>query len=619
MMDVKTTTDGVLEPVSDPRGHVGQASTRMWRLLAYVSVGMSALLHVYVAWSARAPSFPYDEISILQLSKLISGVGTVPYLASAGYYPGWSVVIAPLWWITDDTGLIYQGAIYIGVAVAVATIWPLSLIARRWGLTTTQSVTVAAVIMCMPSRTIQADYVLSERLLFFILAWAVIAAMNVHRRPTVLAMTWFVLAIGLAYFTHGRALPLVWVAAIWVVLQALRNWRVALVGLVLIAAVDWFVEWLALAMNDAVIDGDFLQGEQFMENVDTTTASLITQVAFAQVWHQSVATLGLFILGLLVLITLCWKDLLRGRVTASAFIFGALFAMLTLSVLAWSGPFNLFDTPWKRLDAWIYSRYADPFTALVVLLGLVALVRGVDRGIRWLSVLVFVVISVPVVVWIAPQAATWGFMTPPHVPGILPWAVFLPDQAFADGAHIVPSLLNENRFWLVATLTSGIAFVVILFLQRRPVWAIAFALAAFSGATLISNPWSDAFQEITGGEPRISVAVRDISTAIDSESPIVIEYDLDCRVNGDERRMELNNLGYWLHPNDFELMRPSQDPVTADLVISCLQWPLAEELGALAVVDGSEGESQLWVLPGELQRQLVELGLAEPAPAFAQD
>ena len=57
-----------------------------------------------------------------------------------------------------------------GVGVAILTIWPLALIVRRFGLTPAQAVVVGAIVMSIPSRTVQSDYTMSEKPLFLVIA-----------------------------------------------------------------------------------------------------------------------------------------------------------------------------------------------------------------------------------------------------------------------------------------------------------------------------------------------------------------------------------------------------------------------------------------------------------------
>ena len=113
---------------------------------------------------------PFDEVVLLQYSKYLSGAGAVTPPRGAGYFPAWSVVMAPIWWFTENPAVAYRVAIGLGVVVAVATIWPLARAVTRLGLTVPQATVVASLVMALPARTVQSGYVTSEKLLFLALA-----------------------------------------------------------------------------------------------------------------------------------------------------------------------------------------------------------------------------------------------------------------------------------------------------------------------------------------------------------------------------------------------------------------------------------------------------------------
>ena len=127
------------------RGEAGRspaARPLFWRITALVIVAVCIALHWQVARSAIAPRTPWDENHVLQMARWISGDHNVTPMTGAGYYPGWSFIMAPIWWFTHDAGAVYFIAIVLGNAIAVATIIPLALAAKRLGVTFWQGVAI---------------------------------------------------------------------------------------------------------------------------------------------------------------------------------------------------------------------------------------------------------------------------------------------------------------------------------------------------------------------------------------------------------------------------------------------------------------------------------------------
>ena len=82
-----------------------------WRIAAGASVLLCMYLHWQVGRSAEAPRTPWDEVHPLQTARFLSGQVDVLPLSGSGYYPGWSILLAPVWWFTDDAELVYQVAV----------------------------------------------------------------------------------------------------------------------------------------------------------------------------------------------------------------------------------------------------------------------------------------------------------------------------------------------------------------------------------------------------------------------------------------------------------------------------------------------------------------------------
>lgn len=582
-----------------------------WRLLAVVAVVVAVVINVVVAWSARHPTFPFDEISMLDMSRFIAG-DAVGAVRGSGYFPGWAVLLAPIWWFTDNAMTVYRVAIWIGVVIGIATIWPLTLVVRRFGVGTAQAITIAAVVTTLPSRSIEGDYALSERLLFWFIVWAAVAAYRYAERPTVRRAVGFAVLVGLMLFTHARVLPVVGAAVVWMLLMAIRHLRTSLVGAVAVVFCGGLAYWAALAMNTALLGHRPTQSDNLSAALRASRPGLFARVILGQSWYQTVATFGLIGIGLVVLVVLVWRELRSGRFGGNTYLFGSLAAAFVISVIGWASGYQLYTNPWVRLDAWIYGRYVDPFAALLFALALAAICRHVGRWAHAWGAGLTVLISLPTVLWVAREAPTWGYVTPAHIPGILPFWRLLPTHAWSRTKELTPTFTNVNHFWPIVTVVVLVILAVIFALRSRPLLVVVLLLVLATAGSLEANERSNQFQQSTGTVPS---AVTHVKAIITANAPVTVSYDSGCTRPSTLTAVGGNYWPYWLLPTVVEPVNTEKQLPTSQIVLSCYDWVWAGELGARRITGSNAYGSDAWVMPGRLQRKLAAEGLLDPLSA----
>lgn len=594
------------------------SSAGWWGVLAAVTVLAAGAMHVMFALTAKTPAFPFDELTLLQYAKYLSGTGISALVGGAGYFPGLSFVLAPIWWATSDPATFYHLAIWIGVAMALATIWPLSLLVKRFGLSTPQSIAVAGLVMCMPSRAVQSAYTMSEKLLFLVLACAAVAACRVWEKTTFPRAAVLALLVGLAVLTHVRAMTLLFVTVVWLLLLMRRNWRVATAGAtattVLGAAAYEYSMWL----NQHLLDQRFNQGTGLLGNLRSGPA-IIARAFFGQAWYQIVSSLGIVIIGIIALISFLirqWRE--RHGFGSAAWLLGAFVAASMLSILDLSSEDAMFMSGRGRLDMSIYGRYNDPFSALVIAVGLAAIITGFCRRKLLLCAAIGLAIMIPTVYWVAPNAYTWGMVTPAHIPGILPWGSTLPfaqsldpswmpttSQSYSTWSWMVPTLTNQNRFWLIASL-SVVAFWITLFVARRHVKTlIALLTAASCIGGALSLPMVVTYQLKDGGKPAVVTAIETIEAKYGETT---VYFDHQCTPNPGNSGWAQNEFAFWLGVRDFHITNSYAD-LGNGLMISCAGEGIMPSWNAVQVGNASSIGYQLWVLPGALQTTLRLAGM----------
>lgn len=596
--------------IAFPLGHVstpaparrGPGSGRLWTVLAVVMPVVAAAVSIAVAWNADNPSFPFDEIDQLQMSRLLAGLD-VPKVTGGGYYPLWSFLIAPLWWILRDPFAVYAAALAIGIVVGLATILPLTLLARRLRLSTAQGVVVASIAVTMPSIALQSDYALSERLLFLILSVAVLTAWRLWERPTHLRAVVFAVTVAALYFTHVRVLTVVLASALWLVLFALRNWRVAITGLVVLIVTAAGADVVARELNVLLL-GDFAQGENLLETLRATRPSLLLRSAIGQAWAQLVGSFGLAAVGLVALLRWTWQELRHLRAGRATYVLAITLALFLLTTIKWASEYHLFTRPWRRIDTWLYGRYIDPVTLILVVIALAVIIRGIRRStVAWAGV-VSLLLILPAVLWVGRDAPLWAYRTPAHIGGVMPWWWLLPDSPPVQPGEI-PTLWNDGRFWVVASIATLLVLAVVFLLRRWGTIVVVLLAAAFTVATLVADQASNAFHDLEGAPP---AAVQPLREALDG-SGATVAFDMGCSGNGARDAIALNYYGYWLLPTVVSTFDASAGPGEADLIISCEEAPTPEVAGATLLPDSAFFDRAVWVRDGAIADELRGEGI----------
>lgn len=603
--DLYTAGLARVRPQSGERGPVRQrvASTGAWWALAALATTAAIVIRVIVAQSAVAPRAPWDEIGILAMAKLIAGVPHVTLMSGAGYYPGYSFLLAPIWWVTDDPRTVYVAAVVVGNVLSVATIWPIATVARRLGLGLAPAITVGAIVACLPSRTALGDYVLADQLLGFLLAWVVAAAFWVWARPTVPRTLIFVALVSAAHLTHIRALVAVVAAGVWLVCLLRRRIVPALVGLAALVAGYFAVRWLVGVTTARILLNDFGQEGNFLENLRTTWPELFARVTVAHTWAQLVATLGLALLGALVIIAWSWQELRRFRTVGPVgFVLGLVLLGTAVGILGWVGPAETMSKAADpRFDVWIYTRYLDSYAALAVAFALIALFRVTRLGLLALATVLGVTLSLIMIFAVAPIVPTYGSnYGPGNTAGVQTWSWLWP-RGEKFRRPLVPTLDNPNRFFWWASIAVLATSLVLLVLRR---WAKAVALfltALLTTAAIIGNPEQgrDTPDKITAAVVRAEQLTGRTQN---------VDVDVTCRISEYRRAQALNWVGYWLGPRQVDVVS-NLNGFHDDLVLACIRWSVADDFRAVPV-DGTQFYGyQLYVMPGATQDAMRRDGM----------
>jgi hypothetical protein len=602
-----TLTEEVIRPRPEPAP--ASPPGRAWSVAAAVTVLLAAATHLWVAASALEagfPTFSYDEIDTLMVRRAALGVAS-PQISGAGYFPFSSIIVSPIWWVTSDPFVFYRVAIAVGVVIALATLWPLARIATRIGLTPPQAITVAGVVMVLPARSLQADYALAEKPLFLLLTLSVLAAIRLRERPSVGRAALFGVLVALTYFTHARMLVLVLAAAGWLLLFALTHRRAAIAGLVTLLPLSWAAGNLAKHINALVSPTPFEQGAHVLDNLSLGNSGMLLRAGLGQAWEQLVSGFGLVLVGLVVAAVLAGRELRTRSVGPASLILLTAVGLYAGSVLVWSDSDQLYATTWRRLDAWIYGRYVDPAGGLLVLIALGAIVRGLGRRTVAATWCAATVLAVPTLLWLAPQAPTGAFITPAHIPGAMAWSWALPTALphHDPVPGTLPTFTNDNRFWLIATLTALLPLLLLAVARsRRAVAAggvIGLVLALGAAGTYDADQASGRYQ---ADHQVISPLAAQLRSILAAHPATTVGYDERCPKPVWQAGGRRNRFMWQLLPTVV-----TRSTTGVDIAIVCARASERVPAGSVSLDVPAFGTMYAWVAPGPLQDELREQGV----------
>ncbi|GAA2076201.1 hypothetical protein GCM10009821_14260 [Aeromicrobium halocynthiae] len=579
-------------------------------MLAVASVLVCLAVNVHVLWGTDWPAFPYDEVTLLQMARMIAGEAVPDMIRGAGYYPGWAVVIAPIWWFTDDPSVAYRASLWVGVVVSLVTIWPLARVVTRFGLHASAAVVVASFVMTLPARAIQADYSMSERLVTLFAVVSVLAAYRLAERPTVVRHGVFALLLGLLLFSHVRMTVVLAAAAVWLLIRAVRHVWPSLVGLAMVVLAYLLADAAGNALSEALLRRSVTRGDDLVERISNSRWQLFMRVAMGQSWYQSLASYGLVAIGLVVVLLLVWRELRRWDFGATTFVLGATIVVAFISLAQWADVFWLYTAPWVRLDAWVYGRYIDPIATVVVAIGVAALLRGVSRSVLAWGVGLNVLVAVVGAGYLTREVPTWGWVTPAHIPGILPWWRLLPTEPWSREVGIVPTLVNENRIWIIAPLCVLLVLLAAIALRRRPAIVAGGLVALAVVGTLLSAPRSAFFHEVEAQSRDMRPMVTPL-VELGADEPI--GYVRLCGLPGGQEAAGQNYFGYALSPSPVQqIVEPSDISSDQTVVLACSRWIDGEYRGARRLEGQSIYGTFVWIMPGALQDRLESEGRLLP-------
>ena len=312
-----------------------------------------------------------DEPANLAMARWFGGRTTWNLFDYGTRRPGFSLLLAPAYSLTDDSTLVYRFALLLNSALAGASLIVLVAILCRLTDWNVGMATVVAVGVALAPTSIAASSIVWAEplttLTFLLTIWTLMRFFEVPDAGRAMVA---IACAAAGFLAHSRLLPLVPVALLLTAGKAIKRrdvragaliagWSIATavaVTLISKAAIDHV--WTEPTATNTAAD--------VIGRVDSPLA--VIDAAIGQLWYLLAATFGLAAFGTIEVVRLAVGREGKARQTAAILV-----VVITLPLLAVSALF-MSDRP--RADQLVYGRYNDAVLWPVVALGVAWLGRG---------------------------------------------------------------------------------------------------------------------------------------------------------------------------------------------------------------------------------------------------
>lgn len=532
-----------------------------------VAVLSAAAVYIAVAWSATYPVLELDEVVMTGNSRVIAGTESTWVLGGNGFMPGLAVLMAPMWWLSDDPATVYRAGIWIAAAAALVAIYPLGRLAQHAGAPFRTALTMAAVVSLAPARALVSNYLLAESLLLLTSAALLVAVLNLLRHESWGWAGITGLLVGAVCISHGRGVAVALAFGVWsvFVLRTLKWKSVVAGGVALLSSVFAYVLYVVVSSQLLIAD------ERIEATVEVSSGSSPSDYLagiVGQLWYATLAWPAVVVAGVL------WASRRFGADKLALLVI--LVAVLTIALSVVS--LDPGGTP-LRPDTWFYGRYMDHIWTVFAVLGIAVLVRT-----RWLAYSALVVLLTGAVglamVWFtAPKIPVDGLWGDLHVLGVSPWL------------SIERWIAGEPQDWTyLATLATGLAAIVCVLAWVR--WVVVPILAALWGGLTLAH---DQVLDIRDGERNADGAAPGIEYV-----PADTVLGIDERLGQQRNRIVFGSGSHETRPVDLADMGASGTELAYGYFVS--EEPV--ESGAAVMTPTMNSTIVAWIYPGQLFDEL---------------
>jgi len=547
-----------------------------------------AALHLALAAPMRGPMLFGDETAYLAIARFLAGDAPYPAMTSPvmGFIPfyhfGYALLLTPVSWLSEDPFTVYRTALAIN-SLLLAALFPLlaSFSRRVFGLSPADAALAGMAASLYPAFVLQSNLTWSESLLAPLVAGVILAFSHLAERPGFGSACALGLIAAFAYATHARMLGLV--PLVLLALGALWKRGLLRAGAALAAALATLAAFGAVRAVNALVAAELWADDPRRLKISDVAARLIDPESLSnallslagQLWYLSVASAGLFPLGLWILAR---RALDKDQIPARPLT--ALFTLAVAAVLL--GTSAIFVIQFVRADMAIYGRYAESFLGPFLAAGLAGLHRQAARH------------RIPVAAALAAIPCALAALLIARHGG----AVFqmIHNQLNILGIEPLVLVLGGLRMLRITAIGVAVTLAVYAVGSVRPrMGALLAGVLFLAGSLYTYERW------ILGANQMGSEATL-LPRAVEALGAEEVAYDVSAiTLRG------FFGYQFWLDDVRFAFFEGARERPPGDLVISSKSFGKSRP-EARMVFPEKHSEQALWAMPGLLQQRLEREG-----------
>ena len=367
MTETLAAPDRAGVPRPEPRRRVAWTIPPPALLLGGIAVTIA--VHLVLSAAMRVPIIQPDELGYLQNARFLARGGL---RSETEYYPGFSLLLVPLWWMSSSPQFVFRGALISEAVISgigVLLLWRLSRAVvpdlRGW-----RRALVVAVASAYPAELLYGNFALAE--ITFAVVFSGVVLIAAQALPGRQPRWWAALGAssGLLALVHPRGFAVVVaVALLGLVVLGVRAASIrplAALGAGIAAGLA-LTRWLVTYTKGTARTGFGAYRPDTVLSKSLSVhggLSLLSELA-GQLWYLSLATLGLVPFGLVLGIRALHRVATGDR---RPWVLAQSFA--TLSFLGVWALSSLFMNLGERADKLIYGRYNDGVIAPLLVIAL---------------------------------------------------------------------------------------------------------------------------------------------------------------------------------------------------------------------------------------------------------
>lgn len=356
-----------------------------WPALLVIAWAVQAVIRLALVAHQTTPVLIPDESGYLLAGRLLSGGAAADMSWRTFYQAGYSLLIAPAFWMSASPRTVYHLVLAMNSLVSATMVVLAFVTLRRVSVSRLPAYAVANLTALLPSVVYYAQFALSDAILpVVVLGWLLPAhSWLVRGRPAYGVAASVVAAY--AYAVHARGVVILLVQAALVGFVLVRGWAsrwsavLSASALVMTTTLGWALNaWVRATIYPAGAAplGTWLTGR--LTSLDGLGWTL--SIATGQLWYVIVSTFGLAGIGLVAFVVLAVRRGAERPVRVTAVLVLAAVAGIALATSA--------TVPEEGTVAnFAYGRYLSCLSPLLFLAGLTFLWR-VPRAVAARAVLI---------------------------------------------------------------------------------------------------------------------------------------------------------------------------------------------------------------------------------------